>query len=254
MHSGLSRYLTIPQNGFKLGFYPTALSATLWVDNVNRSGDLEFYKDYLKTGDTVVDIGANIGQLAIGAAKIIGDGGAVYAFEPHPVVYSYLSKNIALNKCRHISAFNMAVGNEAGVLSISNKNNDDQNVILNNQGSGITVKQIKLNDADISGSNIELLKVDVEGYEKYVFQGASQVLERTECIYYESWQNHFERYDSSVMEVQNILEMSGFTIYRFNGKKCLSAVKDQYNLKNCENLIAIKNINRFQERTGYRLD
>jgi hypothetical protein len=56
------------------------------------------------------------------------------------------------------------------------------------------------------------------------------------------------------MEVQNILEMSGFTIYRFNGKKCLSPVKNQYNMKNCENLIAIKDINRFQERTGYRID
>jgi FkbM family methyltransferase len=254
MRSGLSRFLTIPQNGFKLGFYPTALSATLWVENDNRSGDLEFYKDYLRTGDTVVDIGANIGQLAIGAAKIVGDSGAVYAFEPHPEIYSYFKKNIALNNCEHIHAYNMAVGNEAGVLFISNKRNDDQNTIVKNQQSGISIKQIKLDDMDIIESKIDLLKVDVEGYEKFVFEGARLILEKTECIYYESWQDHFEKYGCSVMDVQRILEMSGFTIYRFNGKKCLSPVKEQYNLKNCENLIAIKDASRFCDRTGYKID
>jgi len=254
MRSGLSRYLTIPQNGFKLGFYPTALSATLWVENDNRSGDLEFYKDYLKAGDTVVDIGANIGQLAIGAAMIVGDGGAVYAFEPHPDIYSYLNNNIAMNKCNHIHTYNMAVGNEVGVLFISDKRNDDQNTIVKNQQSGISIKQIKLDDMDIIESKIDLLKVDVEGYEKFVFEGARLVLEKTECVYYESWQDHFEKYGCSVMDVQRILEMSGFTIYRFNGKKCLSPVKEQYNLKNCENLIAIKDTNRFCDRTGYKID
>jgi FkbM family methyltransferase len=254
MRSGISQFLTIPQNGFKLGFFPTALSATLWVENNNRSGDLEFYKDYLKVGDTVVDIGANIGQLAIGAAMIVGDSGVVYAFEPHPDIYSYLTKNIAMNECNQIHAYNMAVGNEIGVLCISNKRNDDQNTIVNNQQSGISIKQIKLDEMDITEPKIDLLKVDVEGYEKFVFEGALQVLEKTECVYYESWQDHFEKYDCSVMDIQRVLELSGFTIYRFSGKKCLSPVKEQYNLKNCENLIAIKDFNRFQERTGYRLD
>jgi hypothetical protein len=148
----------------------------------------------------------------------------------------------------------MAVGNEIGVLCISNKRNDDQNTIVNNQQSGISIKQIKLDEMDITEPKIDLLKVDVEGYEKFVFEGALQVLEKTECVYYESWQDHFEKYDCSVMDIQRVLELSGFTIYRFSGQKCLSPVKEQYNLKNCENLIAIKDFNRFQERTGYRLD
>jgi hypothetical protein len=55
------------------------------------------------------------------------------------------------------------------------------------------------------------------------------------------------------MKVQSILEVSEFSIYRFTGRKCLSAVKDQYNLENCENLITIRDVSRFCERTGCRL-
>ena len=55
------------------------------------------------------------------------------------------------------------------------------------------------------------------------------------------------------MGAQNLLEESGFTVYWFNRKNRLSAVRDNFNLKSCENLFSVKDVDRFSARTGYKL-
>ena len=59
--------------------------------------EIQFVKNYLKNGDTFFDIGANIGLYSIVAAKIVGNNGKVFGFEPTPTTFSRFLMNVSLN-------------------------------------------------------------------------------------------------------------------------------------------------------------
>jgi hypothetical protein len=98
MRSGLSVLFVIKKEGYKLKFYPSSLSAALWVDSDDRHADERFLKEYLQSGDIVIDVGANIGSLTLAASDIVGESGKVYAVEANPKIFSYLRGNLLLNQ------------------------------------------------------------------------------------------------------------------------------------------------------------
>ena len=57
------------------------MSATLWLNPDYSNSDIEYIKQYLKKGDTYVDIGANIGHLALAASNLVGTNGTTIAVE-----------------------------------------------------------------------------------------------------------------------------------------------------------------------------
>ena len=86
----LCKLFKITFQGITIRFFPTAFSASLWVDPNKNADDFNFIKSYCRRGDVVVDIGANIGTHSLVASKCVGDTGKVIAFEPHPKIFSYL--------------------------------------------------------------------------------------------------------------------------------------------------------------------
>ena len=70
--SGLCTRLTIPQDGYRLRFYPSNLSEQLWVDRSWREPELQLIRAYLRVGDHVIDVGANVGDTALAAALEVG--------------------------------------------------------------------------------------------------------------------------------------------------------------------------------------
>ena len=97
--------------------------------------------------------------------------------EAHPRTYKFLRKNVALNRFSNIAPFNLALGNSESEIYFSDTRGDDQNHVSQN-GSGIRVKMIRLDDLPMSEGSIELLKIDVEGYEKFVLEGAPRTLRK----------------------------------------------------------------------------
>ena len=73
--TGLSRLFTIQLDGYALRFYPTNVSANLWINADSRFHDLSLFKDYCRPGDTVVDVGANIGEVSIVVSQRVGAAG-----------------------------------------------------------------------------------------------------------------------------------------------------------------------------------
>lgn len=248
----LSSLFAIEQAGFRLKFYPTALSATLWVDPDDRHDDEIFFKRFLRPGNSVIDVGANIGNTALAAAALVGDGGRVIAIEPHPKIYRYLRKNIELNNFKNIVSFNIAMGEKEGVAYISDrKRTDDQNSLAGDKvGLPIDIKRLDDVSTDLAG--VDLLKIDVEGYEKYVLLGAEKILQRTECVYYESWESHFNKYGYSTADISELLMKHGFHLYKFMGPGCLSSIGPDYVSMECENLLAVRHSEGFFQRTNLR--
>ncbi len=76
------------------------------------------FKEVIRPGDTVVDIGANVGFFSLLAARLVGTAGRVYAFEPEPQNFALLTKNIALNGYTHVVAYRKAVWRRAGLVKL----------------------------------------------------------------------------------------------------------------------------------------
>jgi hypothetical protein len=94
----MSQFLTVKCQFYRLRFFPTSISAEKWVYPDFRKEDEDFLTSYLRNGDVVIDIGANVGTLTLTAAHLVGASGKVFSIEAHPVIFIYLKDNVALNK------------------------------------------------------------------------------------------------------------------------------------------------------------
>jgi FkbM family methyltransferase len=260
MKTRLCWLFTINQDGFTLRFYPSAASAKLWIDptakGTDSEFDLTFLASYLKEGDTVIDVGANIGRTTLAAAFAVGDRGKVIAVEPNPKVYQYLIGNVTLNRTKNVQAFNIAVGNIIGAVFLSDIKWDDMNEITTEtQKDCITVSVNRLDQLIKAAQEIALLKIDVEGYEKFVLEGAGKLLDLTNCIYFEAYEKHFNKYDYGWTDLFDFLGSKGFSVFNISFRKeTLSTVPRDYWAYRCENLVAIRTVDGFVKRTGFRLE
>lgn len=172
----------------------------LWVDPKKRKdiartilhrGEYEpietaIMRRYLKPGMTMIDIGANIGHYAMVAAQAVGPGGCVVAFEPEPENFAALRANLALNGLDWARAENLALGAAAGELTL---HRDEANrgghslarANVQRDAGGTTVRVQTLDayaTAHLSGARIGFIKIDVQGAEAQVLEGAQSVLRR----------------------------------------------------------------------------
>ena len=247
VYTGASRFLLIRRRGYTLRFYPSSVSSVLWTDPANRDEDEAFLHRYLRAGDHVIDVGANIGNFALAAASIVGGAGRVVAVEAHPATHTYLQGNVALNPTLPVTTIAAALGETTGEVMFSDSRADDQNAV-GTSGEGVRVPLCPLDTLDLPAGPIALLKVDVEGYEEPVFRGGAATLARTACVYFESWETLCARYGRTSTTVLRLLADAGFALYRFGGIQSLSPVEASHVSASCENLLAVRDSSAFFAR------
>lgn len=235
--SGLWRFFHIAFPEYRLRLHPAAVSLRLWIDGNERTDDVNIIRLLLRPGDTYIDVGANVGQLALEASSCVGIHGKVYAFEPHPQTIRYLQDNIELNRVTNVVAAHVAVGRRPGWCMISDGPSDDQNRVGN---IGISVLQIRLDEV-FHHQTVRLLKIDVEGYEEHVLQGCEQLLKNTDFVYFESCEEHARRYGSTCHDTIALLERNGFSTFQLIGS-LLHPVKRHNQFDVCRNLIATRDV------------
>lgn len=140
-----------------------------------------------KSGDVVVDVGANIGYYTVLLADKVGRNGKVYTFEPDKINFKILIKNIEANNLKNVVAVNVAVGGKNGkdFLYKSRENFGDHKLKTPPaRGSGTPpleereiIKVIKLDDY-LKDLKIDLMKIDTQGWEPEVVEGAKKIIER----------------------------------------------------------------------------
>ncbi|MDT3440129.1 FkbM family methyltransferase [Pseudofrankia sp. BMG5.37] len=146
-----------------------------------------------KPGDTVLDVGANIGVYSIHAAHLVGPTGLVHAFEAVPSTAGRLHETIALNHCHtRITVANVAVSDTDGVATMYTHTNPkdsgwaslgthsmyDFDGTERKPGQAVDVPAVTL-DSYCQHKRVDTIafcKVDVEGFERAVFAGARQLL------------------------------------------------------------------------------
>lgn len=248
----ISKYFTINQEEYKLHFFPSALSRLLWIDPKEPHTASIFFSDYLRDGDVVIDIGSNIGTVTIQSSVKVGSKGKIFSIEPNPKIFEFLLENINFNKIENVKTFNVALGDSDGEINFSDKVSDVINSIVKD-GSGIKVKITTLDKLLPDQEVINLLKIDVQGYDKFVLLGALDVLKKTDCVHFPVINEHYQNFGYTYKEIFQILKKCGFEIYGFTKNQKMWKIKDNY-IPNNEDLLAIRNINDFLSRTNYDLD
>ncbi len=140
--------------------------------------ELRALRTLLSPGDHFVDCGANIGLWSLVAAGCVGDAGRVTAFEPNPLAYQRLTRNLSVSAAvgRRITVMNVAVAERAGQVSFEVGRHHNLGRILSEAGAGcIHVPAVSL-DEQMSGAHIRALKLDIEGAEPGAVRSARRIL------------------------------------------------------------------------------
>lgn len=243
--------ITIKVQDFSIRLHSTALSMSYWHNPWYGASEYIFITSYLKPNDVYLDVGANIGTTLIPAAKSV-KGGRAIGFEPHPKVFTYLLENIALNNLeKQVELHNCALGSMRGLVNFSTNKMDNQNRVLLSK-SGMLVPLRRLDDFSQHYSAVALLKIDVEGYEKFVLEGGKRTLEKTECVYCEVSDEHFNAFGYSVRDLLVLFSDMGFRLYRSKEPGILEPINCDYRPSvHHENIFALRSPNRFIGRTGW---
>ncbi len=250
MRTGLCKLFTVQRNGYKIRFNPSGISAQLWVDPGRMRWEERFLEDYLKLGDRVIDVGANIGTLSLRASTLVGAEGEVFSFEANPILCEFIKDNQTLNQFTNIKIYNLAVGDSSGTIYFAlNKSDDRSRVHLSEQGIAVEKQPL---DRVIPDVPIALLKIDVEGYEKWVFQGAEKTIQNSQVVMFESLPANTEHYQYSVRENFQFLLDRGFQIFKLGANKTMYSVDIDRLSQHNGDLFALRNVESFIARSGYR--
>jgi FkbM family methyltransferase len=134
----------------------------------------------LRPGDTFLDIGANNGWYALLAAHVVGSTGHVLAFEPNPLAFDRLSKNLDINgNPPWLSPLRIALSDASGErdLYVPDLSDGLGSILgsLSRPGHAIKVQCSTL-DAALSNNRVDIVKLDVEGAELQVLDGMPLIL------------------------------------------------------------------------------
>lgn len=140
--------------------------------------EMSFLIHFLRADDSFVDVGANMGIFSLLASSYAGC--KCEAFEPVPQTFNALDKMISVNKINDkVKARNIGISNEEGQLYFT-KDYGTTNRVVNNPDYNQIPFLVKVNvralDEAIDSKNVKLLKIDVEGFEWNVLQGATKIL------------------------------------------------------------------------------
>lgn len=234
----LSKLIKIQRNGYMIRMFPSSMSHLCYLKGKNyRQEEEDFFQDFLENGDVVLDIGSNIGLLTLKASTLVGTVGHVYSFEANPKIANFQNSNIKLNNFKNITLINSAIGNKSGTTKLLDSFSDDTMNKIDFSDNALEVKIDKI-DNIIFNNTINLFKVDVEGFELFVLEGAKRVLASTECIFFEVCNENFEKYGYSSLDLFKFLNGCNFDLFRIENKS-LEKVGVNYNSKSCEDMVAI---------------
>jgi FkbM family methyltransferase len=206
-------------------------------DGINFKLDISDYQDWLvywgldtdrplglytliREGDVVFDIGTNIGDVCMHAAAQVGPRGRVYAFEPDPVSFRKLTDNLALNGFSNIFAANLGLGDAPATLTmkVNCPTNRGGNRITRATPEGehfsIVLETLDRFVAQREIDRLDVVKIDVEGFELAVLEGAREVLERFRPrLFIELIDGNLREQGTSAAEVVAHLRSTGYRVY-----------------------------------------
>lgn len=150
--------------------------------------EIQLLRNFIRYGDTVIDVGANIGTHAVAFGNMVGPTGRVHAFEPQRRLFAMLSGNVALNALESVMCHQAAVGESIGQIVLPPLPPPELHFnfsavsLMQGSKTGETVPLVTLDSLNLQ--RCAAIKIDVEGMETMVLAGAKQTIERCQPVLY----------------------------------------------------------------------
>ena len=207
--------------GVFYGFRDDVITSHLRSFGAHQRNELAMLLSLVRPGDVVLDIGANIGSLAIPLGLRIGPEGHVYAFEADDTVYEVLKKNIEANGLANIASINAIVSQNPGrytrVRADGNMGATRFRMEDPSVESNIEVLSIDswFTEQCVETSRVDLIKIDVEGMDVDVLQSSADVIDRFRpIVYMEIGKPLLREVGYSSEAVETMLEEKGYHFFR----------------------------------------
>ena len=173
-----------------------------------------FLLHFLRKEDVFVDIGANLGHYSL-LASGIADCNSI-AVEPVPAVFEQLQKQIILNDLKQkVTTLNIGISDQPGALYFSTDRGTMNRVVSEKYPASVQVP-VKTLDQTLAGKNINLMKIDVEGFEEKVLRGGNDTLRNLslKAVILELNSNN-NYYGATNAMVLNYMTEKGFRPYEY---------------------------------------
>jgi len=244
--------------GKKSHFWPDSDQSMYLARNwVMDWDEFNFIRKYISSSDNVIDVGANIGVYVIWVSQFLDERGKIVAFEPDPVNYERLKAQINLNRIKFARAEKMALSNKKGVLKMSSGKNGENHVVSGKQQKySHKLNEVKCTILDsyvdkMGMENIDFLKIDVEGFEKYVLEGAKNVLS-SDCVDVVQLEvnNQSKKFQIEKTEGAKMLKKFGYDpfIYRHEKNSIDRLSASSLSRKNHINVLFSKNVDKIGKK------
>lgn len=228
------------------------MSRELFVTGYYEPNQLYFLDQVLKAGNVFVDVGANMGLYSLFAANRVGVHGYIIAIEPSTRDFERLETNVKLNSFRNIKPEHCALSNHAGFaeLHIAKERNAGHNTFGTFAYEGVRqerTEHVRLQTLDemIQQKRLEridVIKVDVEGSELSVLEGAENTINKFHPILLlELSDMTLAPQGCTSSQVWRFLTGKGYTIFEYDGKTGHPVAAELKQRYESENIIAVYN-------------
>jgi FkbM family methyltransferase len=193
-------------------YRPLYAAYKAYADRAER----ELLSQVLSPGAVVVDAGANIGIYSQFLSRCVGTTGVVHSFEPSPENFERLRS--ATQRLSNVRLSRSAVGEHSGnsELYLSDKLNVDHRAYMAGGDSRrtIPIEMVALDDYFKPGERVDLIKMDIQGYELHALQGATRVLADNPDmkVLLELWPYGLKQAGANWIDVITALEGRGMVI------------------------------------------
>lgn len=170
--------------GLRIELAQSSASSGIYLNDGFSDRSIAYlFVDFLKPGMVALDCGAHIGEYALLFAALTGPGGEVHGFEPDPRIFRYLQHNVASNGLRNVVVNNVALGDSVGPARFVLRADPTVSSLDGRPEFGGGVKEVLVpvttldRYVEINGiSRVDALKINVEGAEMALLEGARQIL------------------------------------------------------------------------------
>lgn len=187
----------------------------------------------IRKGMTIFDIGAGVGYYTLLAAKRVGDDGLVVAFEPNPRLFELLVENVKINGWKNVKVIQSAVSDMCTkvLLNIPRVGSSGSSISPTVSDKRIVVKSISLDEflqqhEDVS--EIDLIKMDIEGGEVRAIKGMKEVIKKFKpIIICEIHPKQINAIGDNIRDINNILFTNNYEKFLIlNHKLVKSEIKE----------------------------
>jgi FkbM family methyltransferase len=182
-----------------------------------EAGPIERLQEFVPEGSVVIDVGANVGFFSLRFARWVGSGGEVISIEPedrnYQTLISALKREGLSDRVRTLKAVAAAT---AGPMFLEINDLHPADHKLSRDGTGVAVQAVRLDDVvqDKGAGKPSLVKIDVQGAEMLVLQGAPDILGlAAPALFIELSEEGLQKFGASVSAILDHLSQYGYEPY-----------------------------------------